>query len=61
MINYNTSEPNARYWALKLLLDTFGPGDRLLQTGSSAPSFTAQALGTSRGKKLLIVNKRNRE
>jgi hypothetical protein len=61
MINYNTSEPNARYWVLKLLLDNFGPGDKLVQTNSSAASFTAQAFATAHGKKLLIINKRNRE
>jgi hypothetical protein len=61
MINYNTSEPNARFWVLKLLLDHFGPGDKLVETTSTAASFTAQAFSTSHGKKLLVINKRNRQ
>ncbi len=61
MINYNTAEPNARYWVLKLLLDNFGPGDKLFATNASAASFTAQAFVTPHGKKLLVINKRNRQ
>jgi hypothetical protein len=61
MMNYNTSEPNARYWVLKLLLDNFGPGDKLVETSPSAASFTAQAFSTSNGRKLLVINKRNRQ
>ena len=61
MIDYNTSEPNARYWVLKLLHDSFGPGDKLVETNGSNAFLTAQAFVTSSGKKLLIVNKRNRQ
>ena len=61
MINYNTSEPNARYWVLKLLLENFGPGDKLLETNGANAIFTAQAFATSKGKKLLVINKRNRQ
>jgi hypothetical protein len=61
MINYKTSEPNARYWVLKLLLDNFGPGDKLAETNGTNASFSAQAFFTSHGKKLLVINKRNRE
>ena len=32
MMNYNTAQPNARYWVLKLLHDNFGPGDKLVET-----------------------------
>ncbi|MBB5058819.1 hypothetical protein HDF16_003533 [Granulicella aggregans] len=60
MINYNTSEPNARYWVLKLLLDAFGPGDKLVETSGLNASFSAQAFSTSHGRKLLVINKRNR-
>ena len=62
MMNYNTSEPNARYWVLKLLKDNFGPGDKLAET-STPPSvgYVAQAFQTAKGKKLLILNKRNHE
>jgi hypothetical protein len=61
MINYNTSEPNARFWTLKLLLDNFGPGDKLLATDVPDAFITAQAFSTSKGKKLLLINKRNRQ
>jgi hypothetical protein len=61
MINYNTSEPNARFQILRLLLTHFGPGDKLVATSSSASSFTAQGFETTRGRKLLVINKRNRE
>ena len=36
MIDWNTGLGNARYWCLKLLIDHFAPGDRLISTDSSA-------------------------
>jgi hypothetical protein len=33
LIDWNTGEPNARYWVVKLLRDNFGPGDRIAKTG----------------------------
>lgn len=60
-MNYNTSQPNARYWTLKLLLDNFSPGDTLAETTNPVDSYAVQAFQTSKGKKLLILNKRNRE
>lgn len=60
MMNYKTSEPNARYWVLKLILDNFGPGDKLAQTNMPEGFFAGQAFETSRGRKLLLINKRNR-
>ena len=61
MINYETSEPTARYWVLKLLIDNFGPGDKLAETTSPGSTYAVQAFETSHGKKLLVLNKRNRE
>jgi hypothetical protein len=61
MMNYNTSEPNARYWTLKLLLDNFGPGDKLAETKNSVNTYAVQAFLTAKGKKLLVLNKRNRD
>jgi hypothetical protein len=61
MMNYETSEPNARYWVLKLLVDNFGPGDKLAETKIADGGYAAQAFDTRHGKKLLILNKRNRE
>jgi hypothetical protein len=73
MIDWTNGKPNARYWVLKLLKSTLGPGDTLLQTGftdsaahvesmeSMLPAVAAQAYRSPRGqRKLLLVNKRNR-
>jgi hypothetical protein len=59
MINYNTSEPNARFWVLKLLKENFGPGDRLVETTVRNHDVAVQAYLTSTGKKLLLINKRS--
>ncbi len=61
MMNYETSEPNARYWVLKLLRDNFGPGDKLAQTTSPVTTYAVQAFDTAHGRKLLVLNKRDRE
>lgn len=62
MINYKTSQPNARYWVLELLLENFGPGDKLAATTvPDHATYSAQAFDTARGRKLLLINKRNRQ
>jgi hypothetical protein len=61
MVNWETGQPNARFWALKLLHDNFGPGDKLVDTASEIPYVYAQGAVTRDGKhKVLLVNKRNR-
>lgn len=60
MMNYNTAEPNPRFWVLKLLKDNFGPGDKLVETTNPNGSLSVQAFETSHGKSLLVINKRNR-
>jgi hypothetical protein len=64
MMNYNTGQPNARYWVLKLLKDNFHPGDKLVANpprdfGSS--DVDIQGYITPQGKKVLLVNKTNTE
>jgi len=60
MINYNTGEPNARFWVLKLLHDNFGPGDHLIATSLAGDAEVAvQAFTTNGAKKLLVVNRRD--
>lgn len=59
MMNYNTAEPNARYWVLKLLHDNFGPGDKLVETTERSKDISVQAFVTAKGKKLLLINKRS--
>jgi len=63
MINYNTGEPNARFWVLKLLHDNFGPGDELVTTsltgGPDSDSVGLQAFTKNGQKKLLLINRRD--
>lgn len=61
MMNWKNGKPNARYWVLKLLKDNFGPGDKLLSTSINTAEVAAQAFITGHGKKLLLINKRNKE
>ena len=58
MMNYNTAEPNPRFWVLKLLKDNFGPGDRIMETSDHTKDLAIQAFSTAKGKKLLVINKR---
>jgi hypothetical protein len=61
MVNWNTGQPNARFWTLKLLRDNFGPGDKLVHTETSIPYVYVQAFATPNGgHKLLLANERNR-
>lgn len=60
MIDWKTGQPNARYWVLWLLRRNFGPGDKLVATDAAVDGVAAQAFSTSTGKKLLLVNERNR-
>ena len=61
MIDWKNSKPNARFWVLRLLKDNFHPGDQLVATALSGHSdIAAQAFVTPAGKKLLLINKRNR-
>ncbi len=60
MVNWNTGQPNARFWTLKLLRDHFGPGDKLVHTEAGG-SLYAQGFLTRDGKRtLLLVNERDR-
>ena len=68
MVDWDTGRPNARYRALQLLKDNFGPGDKLVEVQTSAfppPSLSqlyAQARLTRDGgkRRLLLVNRRDR-
>jgi hypothetical protein len=61
LVDWNTGQPNARFWVLKLLVDNFGPGDKLVGTELDTPSVYGQAFVTRQGqRKLLLVNKRDR-
>jgi hypothetical protein len=61
LVDWETGQPNARFWVLKLLRDNFGPGDKLVDTDSSSPFVYVQAFVTPEGKhRFLLLNKRNR-
>ena len=61
MVDWETGQPNSRFWVLKLLRDNFGPRDKLVGTSVSGPHVFAQAFITREGqRKVLLVNKRNR-
>jgi hypothetical protein len=61
MMDWTNNQPNARFWVLKLIKDAFHPGDKLVETALHSSDVGAQAFVTSGGRKLLLVNKRNRE
>jgi hypothetical protein len=62
MMNWKNGNPNARFWILKLLKDNFGPGDKLVNaTYNNALGVYVQGFITKKGKKLLLINKKNIE
>jgi glycosyl hydrolase family 39 (putative alpha-L-iduronidase) len=65
MMDWVSNKPNARFWVLKLIKDNFHPGDQMVETRVVAPltgsrDLEAQAFLTPAGRRLLLVNKRNR-
>eukprot|EP01084_Bolivina_argentea_P178465 308503_1 len=62
-IDWETGVGNARYWLLKLLIDNFEIGDKLVKTTfTETSSFYAQGFICNNGnkdKKILVVNKKN--
>ncbi|MGO8731717.1 MAG: glycosyl hydrolase family 39 [Terriglobia bacterium] len=61
MVDWNTGQPNARFWVLQLLRTNFGPGDKLVNTLTGTPSVYGLGFVTRDGKhKMLLVNKRDR-
>lgn len=67
MVDWKDGKPNARFWALKLLHDNFGPGDKLVEIAPFSSSAPAQpyiyglAVVNKQGqRKMLLVNKRDR-
>src|ERR1035437_9265748 len=61
MVNWQNNQPNARFWVLKLIKDSFHQGDKLVETKIDSGDLAAQAFDTPTGRKLLLLNKRNRE
>jgi hypothetical protein len=67
MIDWTTGEPNARFSVLELLKNNFAPGDEMPSTDikggppGDADAIQAQAFVRGKLRKLLLINKRNRE
>lgn len=64
MIDYNNAKPNARYWVLKLILDNFHAGDRMVMPEDGSGDGVrplVQGFVTPQGRKILLVNKSNEE
>jgi hypothetical protein len=60
MMNWQSNKPNARFWVLKLIKDSFHPGDKMVETSIQSSDVAAQAFITPAGRKLLLANKRDR-
>jgi Glycosyl hydrolases family 39 len=67
MVDWNDGKPNARFWILKLLHDSFHAGDQVMEIGpfspfaSNHPYVYSLAFVTSNGRRrVLLVNKRDR-
>jgi hypothetical protein len=61
MLDWNTGQPNARYWVLKLLRDNFEPPIKMVESNLDIPYIHAQAFVTESGeRKVLLINKRDR-
>jgi len=62
MLDWDSAQPNARFWALRLIHDHFRPGDKIVEASSDSGNIMVQAFISPSGeRKVLIVNKRDRE
>ena len=60
MIDNANARPNARFRVLELLKENFGLGDQLVHAESGTGDVAVQAFATTHGRRLLLVNKRDR-
>lgn len=62
LLDWDTAQPNARFWALKLIHDNFRPSDRIVEASADSGYVMSQGFVSPSGeRKLLVVNKRDRE
>ncbi|HVT98866.1 MAG TPA: hypothetical protein VHE33_15280 [Acidobacteriaceae bacterium] len=64
MVDYNNGKPNPRCWVLKMIIENFHPGDRLVNTeplSGDQPQPYVQGFATAQGRKILLVNRSNAE
>ena len=61
LVDWETGQPNARFWVLRLLKDNFGPGDKIVDGSSQSDDVYALPVETLAGeRRILLVNKRQR-
>jgi hypothetical protein len=60
LVDWNTGKPNARFATLKLLKDSFSPGESVMETTSTSDNIDTLAFVHEGTQKLLLVNKRDR-
>ena len=56
MVNWENGKPNARYWVLKLLVDNFHAGDKLVKTDLGVPGVVAQGFAGPKSKRILLIS-----
>jgi len=68
MVDWTSGKPDARLTILELIKNNLGPGDDLAETEvrnngipADADAIAAQAFTTASGRKLLLINQRNRD
>lgn len=65
MVDYNNGKPNARCWVLKMLIENFHPGDRLVKTTPPSDDEEVQpyvqGFVAAQGRRILVVNRSNKE
>lgn len=58
IVNWDTGIPNARYWGMKLLHDSFPVGSKVVASGKQKKEMLSQGFITPDGKhKVLLINK----
>jgi hypothetical protein len=61
MLDWNTGDPNPRYWVMRLIHGNFGPGDTPAEGNAFAPWLEVQGfVSRSRKHKTLLINTRER-
>ena len=61
ILNWETGQPKANYWALMLMRENLGSGCKLVETSLGIPYVYAQAFLARDGqRKILLINKRDR-
>lgn len=58
MVDWNTGQPNARFWALQMIKNNFGPGDKIVDGHGTQDVYVLAVITPQGRRRLLVVNKR---